>query len=52
MLLLMFSLAGIPRRWVLREARGAAGRARRGQVWLAVVAVLFALIGTIYYIRS
>src|SRR5580765_490433 len=52
MLLLMFSLAGIPptvgfyaKLAVLQAVLGA------GQVWLAVVAVLFALIGTFYYIR-
>jgi len=52
MLLLMFSLAGVPptvgfyaKLAVLQAVLGA------GQVWLAVVAVLFALIGTFYYIR-
>jgi len=52
MLLLMFSLAGIPptvgfyaKLAVLQAVLGA------GQVWLALVAVLFALIGTFYYIR-
>jgi NADH-quinone oxidoreductase subunit N len=52
MLLLMFSLAGIPptvgfyaKLAVLQAVLGA------GQVWLAVVAVLFALVGTFYYIR-
>ena len=52
MLLLMFSLAGIPptvgfyaKLSVLQAVIGA------GQLWLAVVAVLFALIGTFYYIR-
>jgi NADH-quinone oxidoreductase subunit N len=52
MLLLMFSLAGIPptvgfyaKLAVLQAVLGA------GQVWLAVVAVMFALVGTFYYIR-
>jgi NADH-quinone oxidoreductase subunit N len=52
MLLLMFSLAGIPptvgfyaKLAVLQAVLGT------GQVWLAVVAVLFALIGAFYYIR-
>jgi len=52
MLLLMFSLAGIPptvgfyaKLAVLQAVLGA------GQVWLALVAVLFALIGAFYYIR-
>jgi NADH-quinone oxidoreductase subunit N len=52
MLLLMFSLAGIPptvgfyaKLAVLQAVLGA------GQVWLAVVAVLFALVGAFYYIR-
>jgi len=52
MLLLMFSLAGVPptvgfyaKLAVLQAVLGA------GQVWLAVVAVLFALIGAFYYIR-
>jgi NADH-quinone oxidoreductase subunit N len=52
MLLLMFSLAGVPptvgfyaKLAVLQAVLGA------GHVWLAVVAVLFALIGTFYYIR-
>jgi NADH-quinone oxidoreductase subunit N len=52
MLLLMFSLAGIPptvgfyaKLAVLQAVVGA------GQVWLAVVAVMFALVGTFYYIR-
>ena len=52
MLLLMFSLAGVPptvgfyaKLAVLQAVLGA------GHVWLAVVAVLFALVGTFYYIR-
>ena len=52
MLLLMFSLAGIPptvgfyaKLAVLQAVLGA------GQVWLAVVAVMFALVGAFYYIR-
>ena len=52
MLLLMFSLAGIPptvgfyaKLAVLQAVLGA------GHVWLALVAVLFALVGTFYYIR-
>jgi NADH-quinone oxidoreductase subunit N len=52
MLLLMFSLAGVPptvgfyaKLAVLQAVLGA------GLVWLAVVAVLFALIGAFYYIR-
>ena len=52
MLLLMFSLAGVPptvgfyaKLAVLQAVLGA------GRVWLAVVAVLFALVGTFYYIR-
>jgi len=52
MLLLMFSLAGIPptvgfyaKLSVLQAVLAA------GHVWLALVAVLFALVGTFYYIR-
>src|SRR5882672_4613605 len=52
MLLLMFSLAGVPptagfyaKLSVLQAVLGA------GHVWLAVVAVLFALVGTFSYIR-
>ena len=52
MLLLMFSLAGIPptvgfyaKLAVLQAVLAA------GHVWLALVAVLFALVGTFYYIR-
>jgi NADH-quinone oxidoreductase subunit N len=52
MLLLMFSLAGIPptvgfyaKLSVLQAVLGT------GQVWLALVAVMFALVGTFYYIR-
>jgi len=52
MLLLMFSLAGVPptvgfyaKLAVLQAVLAA------GHVWLAVVAVLFALVGTFYYIR-
>ena len=52
MLLLMFSLAGVPptvgfyaKLSVLQAAVDA------GQVWLAVVAVLFSLIGAFYYLR-
>jgi len=52
MLLLMFSLAGITptvgfyaKLSVLQAVLGA------GHVWLALVAVLFALVGTFYYIR-
>ena len=52
MLLLMFSLAGVPptvgfyaKLAVLSAAVNA------GQIWLAVVAVLFSLIGAFYYLR-
>jgi NADH-quinone oxidoreductase subunit N len=52
MLLLMFSLAGVPptvgfyaKLSVLQAVLGA------GHVWLAVVAVMFALVGAFYYIR-
>jgi len=52
MLLLMFSLAGIPpvmgfyaKLSVLQAVLGT------GQIWLAVVAVLFSLIGAFYYLR-
>jgi len=52
MLLLMFSLAGIPplmgfyaKLSVLQSV------VATGQIWLAVVAVLFSLIGTFYYLR-
>jgi len=52
MLLLMFSLAGIPpvmgfyaKLAVLQAVLGT------GQVWLAVVAVLLSLIGAFYYLR-
>ncbi len=52
MLLLMFSLAGIPpvmgfyaKLSVLQSVLGT------GQIWLAVVAVLFSLIGAFYYLR-
>jgi len=52
MLLVMFSLAGVPptvgfyaKLSVLQAVLGA------GHVWLAVVAVMFALVGTFYYIR-
>ncbi len=52
MLLLMFSLAGVPptvgfyaKLAVLSAAVNA------GQIWLAVVAVVFSLIGAYYYLR-
>ncbi len=52
MLLLMFSLAGVPptvgfyaKLSVLQAVLGA------GQVWLAVVAVMFSLVGAFYYLR-
>jgi NADH-quinone oxidoreductase subunit N len=52
MLLLMFSLAGVPptvgfyaKLSVLQAVLGA------GHVWLAVVAVMFALVGAFYYLR-
>jgi NADH-quinone oxidoreductase subunit N len=52
MLLLMFSMAGIPptvgfyaKLTVLQAA------VNSGYVWLAVVAVLFSLIGAFYYLR-
>ena len=53
MLLLMFSMAGVPPTvGLLREARGAAGgRSTRATSWLAVVAVLFSLVGAFYYLR-
>ena len=52
MLVLMFSLAGLPptggffAKYAVLSAAVAAG-----QVWLAVVAVLFSLIGAFYYLR-
>jgi NADH-quinone oxidoreductase subunit N len=52
MLILMFSLAGVPptagffAKYAVLSAAVAAG-----QVWLAVVAVLFSLIGAFYYLR-
>jgi NADH-quinone oxidoreductase subunit N len=52
MLLLMFSLAGIPptagfyAKFSVLQSTVAAG-----QVWLAVVAVLFSLVGAFYYLR-
>ena len=52
MLLLMFSMAGVPptvgfyaKLAVLQAVVGA------GYVWLAVVAVLFSLVGAFYYVR-
>ena len=52
MLLLMFSMAGVPptvgfyaKLAVLQAAVNA------GYVWLAVVAVMFALVGAFYYLR-
>jgi NADH-quinone oxidoreductase subunit N len=52
MLLLMFSLAGIPPTagfYAKLSVLSAAVNA--GQVWLAVVAVMFSLIGAFYYLR-
>jgi NADH-quinone oxidoreductase subunit N len=52
MLLLMFSLAGIPPTagfYAKLSVLSAAVNA--GQVWLAVVAVIFSLIGAFYYLR-
>jgi NADH-quinone oxidoreductase subunit N len=52
MLLMMFSLAGIPptagfyAKLTVLQATIAAG-----QVWLAVVAVMFSLVGAFYYLR-
>jgi NADH-quinone oxidoreductase subunit N len=52
MLILMFSLAGLPptggffAKYAVISAAVAAG-----QVWLAVVAVLFSLIGAFFYLR-
>jgi NADH-quinone oxidoreductase subunit N len=52
MTVLMFSLAGVPpmmgfmAKWAVLQAVTATG-----QVWLAVVAVLFSLIGAFYYLR-
>jgi NADH-quinone oxidoreductase subunit N len=48
----MFSLAGVPpmmgfmAKWAVLQAVTATG-----QIWLAVVAVLFSLIGAFYYLR-
>ena len=52
MLLLMFSLAGIPP-MVGFYAKLSVLQAvvSTGQLWLAIVAVLFSLIGTFYYLR-
>jgi NADH-quinone oxidoreductase subunit N len=52
MTVLMFSLAGVPpmmgfmAKWAVLQSV-----ASSGQVWLAVVAVLFSLIGAFYYLR-
>jgi NADH-quinone oxidoreductase subunit N len=52
MTILMFSLAGVPpmmgfmAKWSVLQAV-----ASTGQIWLAVVAVLFSLIGAFYYLR-
>jgi NADH-quinone oxidoreductase subunit N len=52
MTVLMFSLAGVPpmmgfmAKWAVLQAVTATG-----QVWLAVVAVMFSLIGAFYYLR-
>jgi NADH-quinone oxidoreductase subunit N len=52
MTVLMFSLAGVPpmmgfmAKWAVLQAVVATG-----QIWLAVVAVLFSLIGAFYYLR-
>ena len=52
MTMLMFSLAGVPpmmgfmAKWAVLQAVIATG-----QVWLAVVAVMFSLIGAFYYLR-
>jgi NADH-quinone oxidoreductase subunit N len=52
MTVLMFSLAGVPpmmgfmAKWAVLQAVTATG-----QIWLAVVAVLFSLIGAFYYLR-
>ena len=52
MLLLMFSLAGVPPTvGLLRQALGAPGAVSAGFVWLAVVAVLFSVVGAFYYLR-
>jgi len=52
MLLLMFSLAGVPPTagfYAKFSVLSAAVQA--GQIWLAVVAVIFSLIGAFYYLR-
>lgn len=52
MTVLMFSLAGVPpmmgfmAKWAVLQAVTATG-----QIWLAIVAVLFSLIGAFYYLR-
>lgn len=52
MLLLMFSLAGIPPLMGFSAKLAVVSSAvAAGQVWLAVTAVLFSLIGAFYYLR-
>ncbi|HCN90446.1 MAG TPA: NADH:ubiquinone oxidoreductase subunit N, partial [Oxalobacteraceae bacterium] len=52
MLLLMFSLAGIPPMMgFYAKVSVLQAVLSTGQVWLAVVAVLFSLIGAFYYLR-
>jgi NADH-quinone oxidoreductase subunit N len=56
MLLLMFSLAGVPptvgfyAKLVVLQALLGSGISS-GMVWLAVIAVLFSLVGAFYYLR-
>ena len=51
MLLLIFSLAGIPPLMGFGEIGGCEFAVAAGQAWLAVTAVLFSLIGAFYYLR-
>jgi len=50
-LILMFSMAGVPPKWVFAKLSVIQSIVQVDLVWLAVYAVVFSVVGAFYYLR-